>query len=84
LAVSAPVVCEPLTGSLPFQPPEAVQALALLELQFRLTVLPEFTVLGFAVKVTDGAPPASFVEPTVCAPLGLGATESAGSGLTLC
>lgn len=55
VAVSAGVVCEPAVASVPLQPPEAVQAVALVEDQVSADVAPLLTVTGFAVKVTAGA-----------------------------
>jgi hypothetical protein len=55
LALRAPVDCDPLVASLPDQPPEAVQAVALVEDQFSVALLPLVTVLGAALKVTVGA-----------------------------
>lgn len=45
----------PLTASLPDQPPEAVQEVALVETHVRVDVSPLATVLGFAERVTVGA-----------------------------
>ena len=54
--LKAPVGCEPpLVASVPLQPPEAVQLVALVELQARFDEPPEFTVVGFAVSDTVGA-----------------------------
>lgn len=55
VAVRAGVVCEPVVASAPLQPPEAVQAVALLDDQVNADVAPLFTVAGFAVRVTEGA-----------------------------
>jgi hypothetical protein len=55
LAVSAPLDCEPLIALLPDQPPEAVQAVALVDDQLNVAALPLAMVLGLAVKLTDGA-----------------------------
>jgi len=55
VAVSAGVVCEPAVASAPLQPPEAVQAVALVEDQVSADVAPLLTVAGFAVRVTAGA-----------------------------
>jgi hypothetical protein len=55
LAVSAPVDCEPLTGLAPDQAPEAVQAVALVALQFSVALLPLAIALGPTLKVTAGA-----------------------------
>jgi hypothetical protein len=49
------VDCEPLVGSLPDQPPEALQAVALVVDQVKLELPPLTTVLGFAAKTTVGA-----------------------------
>jgi hypothetical protein len=54
-AVSAPLDCEPLIPLLPDQPPEAVQAVALVEDQLSVDALPLAMVLGLAVKLTVGA-----------------------------
>jgi hypothetical protein len=51
LAVSAPVDCEPLTGLVPDQDPEAVQAVALVADQVSVEPLPLATVLGLAARV---------------------------------
>jgi hypothetical protein len=55
LALRAPEDCDPLVASLPDQPPEAVQAVALVEDQLSVALLPLVTVLGAALKVTVGA-----------------------------
>ena len=46
---------EPLVATDPDQPPEAVQAVALLELQLSVEALPLATLLGLALSVTVGA-----------------------------
>ena len=51
----APVDCEPLTDLLPDQAPPAVHAVALLDDQLRVELLPLLTVLGLALKDTVGA-----------------------------
>jgi len=53
-ALRATVVDEPLVGSAPVQPPEAVQAVALVEDQVSVDVAPLLTVLGLAVIVIAG------------------------------
>ena len=88
-AKSAPVDQVPLVAIEPLQPPEATHAPPWREFQVSIELSPLLIVVGAAVKVTDGTPPASFiervVESTVCAPLGLSSpTETAGSVLTLC
>jgi hypothetical protein len=53
--VRAIVTCVPLVACAPDQPPDAVHAVALVELQISVEVLPELTVLGLAVSWTVGA-----------------------------
>jgi hypothetical protein len=53
--VTAPEDCEPLSGLLPDQAPEAAQAVALADDHVSVEALPELTVLGAALSVTDGA-----------------------------
>jgi hypothetical protein len=55
VAEIAAVLWEPLIGSLPDQPPDAVQEVALVEDHVSVELLPLFTVLGLAVRVTAGA-----------------------------
>jgi hypothetical protein len=55
VAVSAGVVCVPAVTSEPLQPPEAVQAVALVDDQVSAEVAPLLTVAGFTVRVTAGA-----------------------------
>jgi len=55
VAVSVAVANEPLTGSEPLQPPEAVQEVALVEDQVSVDAAPLLTVLGLAARVTAGA-----------------------------
>jgi hypothetical protein len=55
VAASAAVFCEPLMASEPLQPPEAAQAVALVEDQLNIDVAPLATVLGLALNVTVGA-----------------------------
>ena len=55
VAISAEVLFEPLVVSPPFQPPEAVHAVAWVDDQVNIDAAPLFTVLGFADKVTAGA-----------------------------
>ena len=47
--------CEPLTGSLPDQAPDAVQDVAFAADQVRVDALPLITELGLALKLTVGA-----------------------------
>jgi hypothetical protein len=55
VAVRAGVVCEPAVASAPLQPPEAVQAVALVDDHVNAEVAPLLMVVGFAVRVTAGA-----------------------------
>src|ERR1700743_3467849 len=55
VVVSAGVGCEPVVASEPFQPPEAVQVVALVDDQVNKDVAPLLIVAGFALSVTDGA-----------------------------
>ena len=55
VVLSAPVLALPLVGSLPDQPPEAVQLLALLEDQLSVADPPLLTAAGLALRLTAGA-----------------------------
>jgi hypothetical protein len=55
VAVSAGVLAEPLIGSDPLQPPDAVHELALLDDQVSAEAPPLVTVLGLAERVMAGA-----------------------------
>lgn len=55
VAVRAGVVLEPAVASEPLQPPEAVQAVALVDDQTKADVAPLVTVVGFAARLTVGA-----------------------------
>jgi hypothetical protein len=52
---SAPVDHVPLSATAPFQPPEAVHAVAFSEFQLRSDMPPLATVVGEAVRFTVGA-----------------------------
>jgi hypothetical protein len=52
---TAPVKAVPPVGLLPVQPPEAVQVVALVELQVRVEAPPLATLAGLAVNATVGA-----------------------------
>jgi len=54
-AVKAPVLCVPLVASGPLQPPDAVQAVALVEFQLNVEAPPLATVVGVAMNVMVGA-----------------------------
>ena len=49
------MLCDPLIAWLPVQPPEAVQEVALMDVQLSVEALPLATVPGLAVKLTVGA-----------------------------
>jgi hypothetical protein len=55
LVVSAALDCEPLIALLPDQPPEAVQAVVLVDDQVSVVAAPLLTVLGAAERLTVGA-----------------------------
>ena len=48
------MACEPLVATAPFQPPEAVQAVALVADQVRVELPPEDTLAGSALSETVG------------------------------
>jgi hypothetical protein len=60
-AVSALVDCVPLVASLPDQPPEAAQEVASRADHVRLVAVPADTLVGSAVRATEGAP---LVDPS--------------------
>jgi hypothetical protein len=62
-AATTPVDCEPLTGWLPDQAPEAEQDVALWAFHLSVELVPLATVLGFALMLTVGA--ADFTESVV-------------------
>ncbi len=53
-ATSDPETCDPEVDLPPDHPPDALQVVAPVELQDRFVVLPELTVVGFAVNVKVG------------------------------
>lgn len=53
-AVSAAVLCEPLNGSTPLQPPDAVQDVAFEELHVIFETAPLSTLLGEALMDATG------------------------------
>jgi len=55
VAVRAPVLWDPLVGSLPLQPPDAVQEVAFVDDHVSVAAAPLLTVLGLAEKATVGA-----------------------------
>jgi len=65
------VVFEPLAGSVPVQPPDATQLVALLDDHVKVDVEPPLTVVGLAVSVTEGAGAVTdTVTPWVATPPG--------------
>jgi hypothetical protein len=64
-ALSAPVVALPLVVSAPLQPPEAVQALAFVELQVSVAAAPLTTAAGLAVSAIVGGGGVTAVTVTV-------------------
>jgi hypothetical protein len=54
---SAPVDCDPLTAFAPDQPPEAVHAVALVDVQLRVELAPLFTLVGEAPRAMVGGDP---------------------------
>jgi hypothetical protein len=54
LAVRPPVLCVPLAGNVPLQPPEAVHDAAFVELQVSCDALPGVTAIGLAVRIAVG------------------------------
>jgi hypothetical protein len=48
------VDCEPVSDLAPDQPPDAEHAVALAAFQLSIELVPDVTVLGFAVTVTVG------------------------------
>ena len=68
MALSAPVLALPFVGSFPDQPPDAVQPVALLEDQLSTADPPLLTVVGLALRLTEGAG-AETLTVTDCAAL---------------
>jgi len=68
VALSAPVPALPFVGSVPDQPPDAVQPVALLEDQLSTADPPLLTVAGLALRLTAGAG-AETLTVTDCAAL---------------
>ena len=64
-ALSAPVVALPLVVSAPLQPPDAVHALAFVELQVSAAAAPLTTAAGLAVSAIVGGGAATAVTVTV-------------------
>ena len=64
-AVMAPVLRVPLLGNAPLQAPEAVHAVALVELHISVEAPPAATIAGFTVRVAVGAAATVTVAVTV-------------------
>jgi len=64
-AVSGPVLATPLAAFAPVQPPEAVQAVAFVELHVRVDAAPLATEVGAAARVTVGTGAGAVVTATV-------------------
>ena len=58
--LTAPVLALPLVGSVPDQPPEAVQFDAFVEDQLNIADPPLLTLVGVALRLTVGATTAAF------------------------
>jgi hypothetical protein len=54
VAATGPVLCVPAVASVPLQPPEAAQAVALVELQVSIAALPATRLAGEAVSIAVG------------------------------
>jgi hypothetical protein len=54
VAATGPVLCVPAVASVPLQPPEAAQAVALVELQVSVAALPAIRLAGEAVSTAVG------------------------------
>jgi hypothetical protein len=67
----------PVVGTAPFQPPEAVQALALVVLHCSVTEAPIATVLSLAFRLTKGgaATAGVAVPPEVCVVCGVSGVD---------
>ena len=66
-AVKALVLCVPLAANVPLQPPEAVQDVALVELQVSVEAPPLATLVGFAVNAAVGTGLAAIVTVAAAA-----------------
>jgi hypothetical protein len=68
VALNAPVFCMPLVVCVPLQPAEAVQLLALVELQVKVELPPLGTTVGYAVNVASGMILTMAVDGTLVPP----------------
>ncbi len=66
MLLSVPVLALPLVGSLPDQPPEAVQLVAFVEDQLSVAADPLLTVVGLAERLTVGLAGADTLTVTDC------------------
>ena len=69
MVVSAPVLILPLVDSVPDQPPEAVQLLALVEDQLSIADPPLLTLVGLALRLTVGLTEVETLTVTDCVAL---------------
>jgi hypothetical protein len=75
VAASAPVLRVPPVASVPLQPPEAAQDVALLELQVSVEEPPLGTTVGYALNVASGITPTTTVAVLLVPPGPLQASE---------
>jgi hypothetical protein len=75
VAASAPVPRVPPVASVPLQPPEAAQDVALLELQVSVEEPPLGTTVGYALNVASGITPTTTVAVPLVPPGPLQASE---------
>jgi hypothetical protein len=68
VVVSAPVLCVPLAAFAPLQPPDAVHAVAFVELHVSVEAPPLATTVGFAAIVTVGTMLTSTVDTGLVPP----------------
>jgi len=62
------VLCIPRAGSVPLQPPDAVQAVALVELQLNVAAPPLGTTVGDALNVAEGTTLTVMLDGTLLPP----------------
>ena len=75
VAARAPVLRVPLVASVPLQPPEAAQDVALVELQVNVEEPPLGTTVGYALNVASGITPTMTVAVLLVPPGPLQASE---------
>jgi hypothetical protein len=62
------VLCVPLAGSVPLQPPDAVQAVALVAFQLNVAAPPLETTVGDALNVAEGTTLTVMLDGTLVPP----------------